>query len=42
VDSVNRPGDQMIARRLIAASISPLPDQAADASFDLKKLEAVG
>jgi 3-phenylpropionate/trans-cinnamate dioxygenase ferredoxin reductase subunit len=42
VDSINRPGDQMIARRLIAASISPSPDQVADLSFDLKKLEAVG
>lgn len=42
VDSINRPGDQMIARRLIAASLSPTPDQAADESFDLKKVEAVG
>jgi 3-phenylpropionate/trans-cinnamate dioxygenase ferredoxin reductase subunit len=42
VDSINRPGDQMIARRLIAASLSPTPEQAADLSFDLKKLEAVG
>jgi 3-phenylpropionate/trans-cinnamate dioxygenase ferredoxin reductase subunit len=37
-DSVNRPGDQMVARRLIAARISPTPEQAADASFDLKSL----
>ncbi|WP_445489861.1 NAD(P)/FAD-dependent oxidoreductase [Rhodopseudomonas sp. RCAM05734] len=42
VDSINRPGDQMIARRLIAASQSPTPEQAADLAFDLKKLEAVG
>jgi 3-phenylpropionate/trans-cinnamate dioxygenase ferredoxin reductase subunit len=41
VDSINRPGDQMIARRLIAASLSPTPEQAADLSFDLKKVEAV-
>jgi 3-phenylpropionate/trans-cinnamate dioxygenase ferredoxin reductase component len=41
VDSINRPGDQMIARRLIAAALSPTPAQAADLSFDLKKLEAV-
>ena len=42
VDSINRPGDQMIARRLIAASRSPSPEQAADLSFDLKTLEAAG
>ena len=41
VDSINRPGDQMIARRLIAAALSPSPEQAADLSFDLKTLEAV-
>ena len=40
VDSINRPGDQMIARRLIAASLSPTPEQAADLTFDLKKVEA--
>lgn len=39
VDSVNRPGDQMIARRLITAGLSPSPEQAADLSFDLKTLE---
>ena len=38
VDSVNRPGDQMAARRLIAAGISPSPAQAADNSFDIKSL----
>lgn len=40
VDSINRPGDQMIARRLIAAAISPTPEQAANPGFDLKTLEA--
>ena len=40
VDSINKPGDQMIARRLITASLSPTPEQAADLSFDLKKFEA--
>lgn len=40
VDSINRPGDQMIARRLITAGMSPTPEQAADMSFDLKKVEA--
>jgi 3-phenylpropionate/trans-cinnamate dioxygenase ferredoxin reductase subunit len=42
VDSINRPGYQMIARRLITASLSPTPTQAADLSFDLKKIEAAG
>lgn len=40
VDSINRPGDQMIARRLIAAGRSPTRQQAADPAFDLKTLEA--
>ncbi|CAN5268284.1 FAD-dependent oxidoreductase [soil metagenome] len=39
VDSINRPGDQMIGRRLIAGGFSPTPAQAADLAFDLKKLE---
>jgi 3-phenylpropionate/trans-cinnamate dioxygenase ferredoxin reductase subunit len=38
VDSINRPGDQMAARRLIAAGISPSAGQAADNSFDIKSL----
>jgi 3-phenylpropionate/trans-cinnamate dioxygenase ferredoxin reductase component len=38
VDSINRPGEQLIARKLIGASISPSPDQATDVSFDLKSL----
>ncbi|UWU86577.1 FAD-dependent oxidoreductase [Bradyrhizobium yuanmingense] len=42
VDSVNRPGEQMAARRLIAAGISPAPEQAADPSFDLKSLVTAG
>jgi 3-phenylpropionate/trans-cinnamate dioxygenase ferredoxin reductase subunit len=42
VDSINRPGDQMIGRRLIAGGFSPTPEQAADLAFDLKKLEVAG
>ncbi|WP_315834182.1 NAD(P)/FAD-dependent oxidoreductase [Bradyrhizobium prioriisuperbiae] len=38
VDSVNRPGEQLIARKLIGAGVSPSPAQAADLSFDLKAL----
>lgn len=38
VDSVNRAGDQMAARRLIASGVSPSPEQAADLSFDFKSL----
>jgi 3-phenylpropionate/trans-cinnamate dioxygenase ferredoxin reductase subunit len=38
VDSVNRSGDQMAARRMIAGGISPSPDQIRDASFDFKSL----
>ena len=38
VDSINSPGDQMAARRLIAAGISPSPGQACDGSFDVKSL----
>ncbi|MGY3617170.1 NAD(P)/FAD-dependent oxidoreductase [Bradyrhizobium sp. USDA 10063] len=41
-DSINRPGDQMAARRLIAADISPTPAQAADSSFDIKSLLKAG
>jgi 3-phenylpropionate/trans-cinnamate dioxygenase ferredoxin reductase subunit len=37
-DSINRPGDQMAVRRLIAAGVSPTPDEAEDPSFDLKSL----
>ncbi len=38
VDSVNRAGDQMAARRLIGSGISPTPEQATDLSFDFKSL----
>ncbi|WP_024519147.1 FAD-dependent oxidoreductase [Bradyrhizobium sp. Tv2a-2] len=38
VESVNRPGDQMAARRLIANGMSPSLEQATDESFDLKVL----
>jgi 3-phenylpropionate/trans-cinnamate dioxygenase ferredoxin reductase subunit len=38
VESVNRPADHMIARRLLAAGLSPSPDEAADESVDLKAL----
>lgn len=38
VDSVNRPGEQMAARRLIGFGLSPSPAQAAEVSFDLKSL----
>jgi 3-phenylpropionate/trans-cinnamate dioxygenase ferredoxin reductase subunit len=36
VESVNRPADHMIARRLIASGITLSPQEAADPSFDLK------
>lgn len=35
VDSVNRPGDHMIARKLLAARTRIAPDEAADAAVDL-------
>jgi NADPH-dependent 2,4-dienoyl-CoA reductase/sulfur reductase-like enzyme len=38
VDSINRAGDQMAARRLIGTGVSPSPEQAADPSFDFKSL----
>jgi 3-phenylpropionate/trans-cinnamate dioxygenase ferredoxin reductase component len=38
VDSINRPGDQMAARRMIAGGISPTADQIKDTSFDFKSL----
>ena len=37
-DSINNPGDQMAARRLIAKGVSLSPDEAKDESFDLKTL----
>jgi 3-phenylpropionate/trans-cinnamate dioxygenase ferredoxin reductase subunit len=39
IDSINRPLDHMIGRKLIGAGISVTPEQAADESVDLKKLE---
>lgn len=38
VDSLNRPADHMIARRLLAAGLSPEPTMAADPDADLKAL----
>ena len=38
VESINKPADHMLARRLIDAGISPSADDAADPSFDLKRL----
>ncbi len=38
VDSVNRPADHILARRLLSAHTPLTPDQAADQSVDLKKL----
>ena len=40
VESVNRPGDHMAARRLLVGEAGLTPEQAADESFDLKKLAA--
>ena len=37
IESVNRAGDHMFGRRLLAAGRSITPEQAADASFDLKR-----
>jgi len=42
VDSINNTGDQMVARRLIAAGISPTPSQAEDSSCDLRSLLKAG
>jgi 3-phenylpropionate/trans-cinnamate dioxygenase ferredoxin reductase subunit len=36
IESVNRAGDHMFGRRLLAANGSITPEQAADSSFDLK------
>lgn len=38
IDSINRPLDHMIGRKLISASVPLTPEQAADEDFDLKKL----
>lgn len=38
VDSLNAPKDHLTARKLLDAGISPTPEQAADAGFDLASL----
>ena len=38
IDSVNRPADHMVGRRLLAAGLSPSPEMCADESVDLKGL----
>ena len=38
VESLNRPADHMLARRLLEVGIHPSPDQAGDSTFDLKSL----
>jgi 3-phenylpropionate/trans-cinnamate dioxygenase ferredoxin reductase subunit len=40
VESLNRAGDHMLARRLLSGRIAVTPQQAADTSFDLKSLLA--
>jgi 3-phenylpropionate/trans-cinnamate dioxygenase ferredoxin reductase subunit len=39
IDSINRPLDHMIGRKIIAAGTALSPEQAADEAFDLKKLQ---
>jgi 3-phenylpropionate/trans-cinnamate dioxygenase ferredoxin reductase subunit len=39
IDSINRPLDHMIGRKLIAGGVPLTPEQAADESVDLRKLE---
>lgn len=38
VETINRPGEHMTARRLLANGVTVTPEQAADESFDLKQL----
>jgi 3-phenylpropionate/trans-cinnamate dioxygenase ferredoxin reductase subunit len=38
VDSINRPGEHLLARKLLDAGLSPDPDAAADPTRDLRKL----
>lgn len=38
VDSINAPADHMVARRLLAAGLSPDPDSVGDQDFDLRAL----
>ena len=42
VDSLNRAGDHITARKLLAAGTPLRPEQAADETFDLKKLASAG
>jgi len=39
IDSINRPLDHMIGRKLIAGGVPLTPEQAADETVDLRKLE---
>ena len=39
IDSINRPIDHMIGRKIIAAAVPLTPEQAADETVDLKKLQ---
>jgi 3-phenylpropionate/trans-cinnamate dioxygenase ferredoxin reductase subunit len=39
IDSINRPLDHMIGRKLIKGGVPLTPEQAADESVDLRKLE---
>jgi len=38
IDTINKPADHMVGRRLLAAGISPTPQQAGDPEFPLKSL----
>jgi 3-phenylpropionate/trans-cinnamate dioxygenase ferredoxin reductase subunit len=38
IDSVNRPADHMVGRRLLGAGMSPSPEMCADEDVDLKAL----
>jgi 3-phenylpropionate/trans-cinnamate dioxygenase ferredoxin reductase subunit len=40
VETINRPGDHMAARRIIAAKLPLSPEQAGSLDFDLRKLAA--
>jgi 3-phenylpropionate/trans-cinnamate dioxygenase ferredoxin reductase component len=40
VDSVNKPGEHMLGRKLLTARLSPTAEQAADTGFDLQSLVA--
>jgi 3-phenylpropionate/trans-cinnamate dioxygenase ferredoxin reductase component len=42
VESINRPADHMVARRLISEGYAVSPAQAADLTFDLKALAGSG